>query len=258
MNNIFAVASVVIKELYRRKDAYVLLILTALICMVMGSVNIFNDNRIVRYLKEVCLLLIWVCSLVIAITTAARQIPMERENRTLFPLLAKPLTRTELLLGKFVGCWVACGLTLICFYTFFGALAASREHHWPLVNYLQAAGLHWAMLSVVIAFTLLGSLIFAAPSSNATIGFVAIAFILIVGRHLNKFAIHLPEPRRSLVYSLYYAMPHLELFDVRDLIIHDWPPIAWKVCGLATLYALAYATAFLITACLVFRRKAVN
>lgn len=258
MNNIFAVSGIVIKELYRRKDAYVLLILTALICMVMASVNIFNDDKIVRYLKEICLLLIWVCSLVIAITTAARQIPMERENRTLFPLLAKPLTRTELLLGKFLGCWVACGLTLICFYAFFGALAASREHHWPLINYFQAAGLHWAMLAVVIAFTLLGSLIFAAPSSNATIGFASVAFILILGRHLNKVAVHLPEPRRSVLYGLYYAIPHLELFDVRDLIIHDWPPIAWKVCGLATFYALAYTAAALITGCLIFRRKAVN
>lgn len=258
MNNILAIAGIVIKELYRRKDAYVLFILTVLICMVMGSVNVFNDAKIVRYLKEICLLLIWVCSLVIAITTAARQIPMERENRTLFPLLAKPLTRTELLLGKFLGCWTACGLTLICFYAFFGALAASREHHWPLINYLQAAGLHWAMLAVVIAFTLLGSLVFAAPSSNATIGFVLVTFILILGRHLNKVALHLPEPRRSILYSCYYAMPHLELFDVRDLIIHDWAPIAWRVCGLAALYALAYAAAFLTVACLVFRRRAVN
>jgi Cu-processing system permease protein len=258
MNNIFAVASIVIKELYRRKDAYVLLILTALICVVMASVNIFHDDKVVRYLKEICLLLIWVCSLVIAITTAARQIPMERENRTLFPLLAKPLTRSELLLGKFVGCWVACGLTLICFYTFFGALAASREHHWPLISYFQAAGLHWVMLAMVIAFTLLGSLVFAAPSSNATIGFVVVAFILILGRHINKVAVQLPEPRRSVLYSLYYAIPHLELFDVRDLIIHDWPPIAWRVCGLATLYALAYAAAFLTVGCLVFRRKAIN
>jgi ABC-type transport system involved in multi-copper enzyme maturation permease subunit len=258
MNNILAVAGIVIKELYRRKDAYVLLILTALICFVMASVNIFNDDKIVRYLKEMCLLLIWVCSLVIAITTTARQIPMERENRTLFPLLAKPLTRTQLLVGKFVGCWFACGLTLLCFYTFFGVLAASREHHWPLVNYIQAAGLHWVMLGVVVAFTLLGSLIFAAPSSNATITFVLTTFILVLGRHLNKVAVHLTEPRRSLLYSLDYAMPHLEFFDVRDLIIHDWPPIAWKVCGLATLYALAYTGVFLIAACLVFRRKALN
>jgi len=114
------------------------------------------------------------------------------------------------------------------------------------------------MLAVVIAFTLLGSLVFAAPSSNATIGFVLVTFILVLGRHLNKVALQLPEPRRSILYTLYYSMPHLELFDVRDLIIHDWPPIAWKVCGLATLYGLAYATAFLIIACVVFRRRAVN
>ena len=258
MNNILAVAGIVLKELYRRKDAYVLFILTALLCLIMASANIFHDHKIIRYLKEICLLLIWVCSLVIAITTTARQIPLERENRTLLPLLAKPLTRTEVLLGKFFGCWGACGLVLICFYTFFGALAASREQHWPLVNYLQAAGLHWAMLAVVIAFTLLGSLVFAAPSSNAVIGFVAVTFILVLGRHLNKVALHLPEPRRSILYGLYYAMPHLELFDVRDLIIHNWPPIAWKVCGLAAFYALAYATAFLIVACLVFRRKTVS
>jgi Cu-processing system permease protein len=258
MKNILAVASIVIKELYRRKDAYVLFILTVLICLVMASVNIFRDDKIVRYLKEICLLFIWISSLVIAITTTARQIPMERENRTLFPLLAKPLSRTELLLGKFLGCWFACGLALLCFYVFFGALAASREHHWPLLNYLQAGALHWIMLAVVIALTLLGSLVFTAPSSNATICFIIVGGILLVGRHLNKIALPLPEPRRSILYSIYYALPHLELFDVRDLIIHNWPPIAWRVCGLAALYALAYASAFLIAACLVFRRKAIN
>ncbi len=258
MKNIRAVSGIVIKELYRRKDFYVLFILTALICLVMASVHIFNDDKIIRYLKEMCLLLVWISSLVIAITTTARQIPSERENRTLFPLLAKPLTRTELLLGKFFGCWLACGMVLVCFYLFFGLLAGSREHHWPVVNYLQAGALHWLMLGVVIAATLLGSLVFTAPSSNATIAFVVTAGILLLGRHLNKVAVTLPEPRRSLLYSLYFAIPHLELFDVRDLIIHDWPPIAWKVCGIAAAYGIAYAAMFLIAACLLFRRRAIN
>ena len=92
-NNVLAIAGVVIKEMYRRKDFYVLFVLTALIILVMGSVTFFNQENIVRYLKEICLLLVWVSSLVIAITTTARQIPAERENRTLFPLLAKPLSR---------------------------------------------------------------------------------------------------------------------------------------------------------------------
>ncbi len=258
MNNIFAVASIVIKELYRRKDFYVLFILTALICLVMATVNIFNDKHIIRYLKEICLLLIWVASLVIAISTTARQIPAERENRTLLPLLAKPLSRTQLILGKFFGCWIACGLALICFYGFFGALSGSREHLWPLMNYMQAAFLHWIMLGVVVAGVLLGSLVFAAPSSNSTISFVVVAGILLVGRHLDKVALTMQEPSRSIVYSVYYAIPHLELFDLRDLIIHNWPLVPWKIFSLAILYALAYATALLIATCVMFRRKAVN
>jgi ABC-type transport system involved in multi-copper enzyme maturation permease subunit len=258
MNNIFAVAGIVIKELYRRKDFYVLFIVTILICAVMASINIYNDANIVRYLKEISLDLIWLCSLVVAVTTTARQIPAERENRTLLPLLAKPLTRVQLILGKFLGCWLACGIALLCFYLFFGALAASREHHWPLLNYFQAASMHWFMLGVIVALSLLGSLVFAAPSSNATICFVIIGGILFVGRHLDQQALNLREPGRAIVNALYYAIPHLEFYDMRDLVIHNWPLIAWKYIGLALLYAAFYMAVFLIGACLVFRRKAIN
>jgi Cu-processing system permease protein len=259
MRNAFAVAGVVIKELYRRKDFYVLFILTIIICFVMGSINIFNDSNIIRYVKEICLLLIWVSSLIIAITTTARQIPAEKEQRTLLPLLAKPLSRTQLIVGKFLGCWIVCGLALICFYAFFGVLAASREHQWHLLNYAQAAFLHWMALGVVVALSLLGSLVFAAPSSNSTICFAIVATILCIGRYLDKFALGMQEPGRSIVYALYYAIPHIEMpFGMRNLIVHDWPLIEWKFVGLLGLYLLAYTAFFLAAACLVFRRKAVN
>ncbi|MDB6015608.1 MAG: hypothetical protein JWR19_97 [Pedosphaera sp.] len=258
MNNIAAVAAVVIKEMYRRKDFYVLLILTVLITLMLGSVSFYHDDKIVRYLKEACLLLIWIFSLVIAISVTARQIPFEKENRTIFPLLAKPISRTELLLGKFVGCWLACGIALVCFYLFFGVITQSREHDWQLVNYFQAITLHWFMLGVVVALALLGSLIFAAPSSNTTICFVLAAGALLMGRHLNKVALQMSEPGQSIVYSIYYVMPHLEIFDVRDLIIHNWPAIAWGPYSIALAYALVYSGLFLGAASLLFRRKALN
>ena len=165
-NNVLAIAQVVLKEMYRRKDFYVLFVLTVLITMVMGSVSFFNQDNIVRYLKEICLFLIWSASLVIAITTTARQIPAERELRTLFPLLAKPVTRNQLVLGKFFGCWFAAGLSLLMFYAFFGVVAGAKEHEWPVVNYFQAMLLHWCALGIVCAMTMLGSIVFTASSSN--------------------------------------------------------------------------------------------
>jgi Cu-processing system permease protein len=258
MNTVLALSSVVIKELYRRKDFYVLFVLTALITLVMGSVSFFHDTRIVRYVKDIALLLIWISALVVAIGTTARQIPAERENRTIFPLLAKPVTRAHVILGKFLGCWLACGLALVVFYLFFGIVSGSREHHWPLLNYCQAVWLQWVMLGVVVALVLLGSVVFAAPSSNATISFIIVLGILFLGRYLNQVALQQPEPLRSIVYGVYFLIPHLEWYDVRDLIIYDHSLVGWLDCGLATLYAVIYMVIFLLGAWLVFRRKPLN
>jgi ABC-type Na+ efflux pump permease subunit len=50
MNTIWALAKVVVLEMVRRKDFYVLFILTVLLTGTAGSVNLFNDRSIVRYL----------------------------------------------------------------------------------------------------------------------------------------------------------------------------------------------------------------
>jgi ABC-type transport system involved in multi-copper enzyme maturation permease subunit len=146
MNNVFALAGVAIKEMYRRKDFYVLFVMTALLTLLLGAMRFFDDAEIVRFLKEICLMLIWISTLVIAVTTAARQIPAERESRTIFPLLAKPVSRWELIAGKFAGCWLACGIALAVFYFFFGVIIATHEHAWPGMVFFQAFWMHGIFL----------------------------------------------------------------------------------------------------------------
>jgi ABC-type transport system involved in multi-copper enzyme maturation permease subunit len=255
MTKLFALAGVVIREMFRRKDFYVVFILTAVIVIIMGSVTFFNDPKISGYLKELALMLIWLFSLIIAITTAARQIPAERESGTIFPLLAKPVTRNEVIFGKFLGCWLASGIALLVFYLFFGCIEALKEPSMPWGGFFETLWLHWSLLGVVISMAMLGSIVFAAPSSNATICLVSIFAILVLGRHLNKVALGMSEPGQTLVYTIYYVIPHLELFDVRDLIVHRWPPAPLDKVLLLTLYGLAYSGAFLTLACIMFRRK---
>ncbi len=258
MKSSLAIAQVVIKELIRRKDFYVLFVLTALITLALGSATFFNDAKIVRYLKEIVLLLIWVASLVIAVTTTARQIPQERETRTIFPLLAKPVSRGQVNVGKFLGCWFASLLSLVVFYAFFVVVSGSKEHHWPLAHYFQALWMHGIMLGVVVALTLLGSVVFAAPSSTNTITIVIVLGILVLGQHLNKVALTMGGLSGNLLSAIYFAIPHLEFYDLRDLIVHDWPLVGWQWIGLATLYGAAYGGAFLVLAWLKFRRMALN
>jgi|KBSSwiStaDraftv2_1062776.scaffolds.fasta_scaffold29091_4 ABC-type transport system involved in multi-copper enzyme maturation permease subunit len=257
-NTISAVASVVLKELYRRKDFYVLFVLTALLTLLMGSVSLFSQDAAVRATREICLALIWISSLVIVVTATARQIPTEREQRTLFPLLAKPVSRSEFVLGKFAGCWSSAGLCLLVFYVFFAVIAGAQEHEWPLANYFQLLTLHWFMLGIVCALTLLGSLIFAAPSSNNTITLVVTTGILLMARHLNKVAMKMAEPWQSVVSALYFVLPHLEFYDARDLVIHNFGLVRWGFWALALVYAVVWMALFLTSACWLFRRRAIH
>jgi ABC-type transport system involved in multi-copper enzyme maturation permease subunit len=256
MNAIFCLAGIVIKELYRRKDFYVLFVITAVITLLMGTVTFFHQAGIVRYLKDICLLLIWVSSLVIAIVTTARQIPAECESRTILPLLAKPVSRWQVVAGKFTGCWLACGLALVVFYLFFGAVCAAKEGRLPLAQYFQAFWLQWAMLAVVVSLALLGSVVFSAPSANATICFSVVAGILLVGAYLEKLAALQPPILAWLLTLLYFTIPHLEWFyAVRERLVFDQDLIAWGDCALATAYAAAYVGVILCAAWLLFRRK---
>jgi len=255
MNKIVAVAGVVIKELYRRKDFYVLFVLTALLTVGAGAVNFFHDDKIIRYVKDVCLLLIWICSLVIAIVTTARQIPAEREARTIFPLLAKPVSRAQVIVGKFLGCWLATGIALLVFYFFFAVIASSREHTWPVLTYLEAAWMQWFLLAMVIALVLLGSIYLAAPSSTSTISFIVVGGILLLGGHLNNIALGQPEPMQTVLTVIYYCIPHLEWFYLSDFVVYNMTAPPWVKVLEATIYAATWTGVFLTLAWLGFRRK---
>ena len=255
MNKIFALAGVVIKELYRRKDFYVLFVLTALLTFAAGAMNFFHDDKIVRYVKDICLLLIWVSSFVVAIVTTARQIPAEREARTIFPLLAKPVSRGQVVAGKFLGCWLATGIALAVFYFFFGIISSSREHEWHLLIYLQAAWMQWMLLAIVIAMVLLGSICFAAPSSTTTITLIVVAGILLVGGHLKTIALSQTEPMQGILTFLYFVIPHLEWFYLSDFVVYNFAIVPWPKIFLATLYAASWTGIFLLLAWAGFKRK---
>ncbi|MES1180545.1 MAG: ABC transporter permease [Verrucomicrobiota bacterium] len=255
MNKIFALAGVVIKELYRRKDFYVLFVLTVVLTVAAGSVNFFKDEKIVFYVKDLCLLLIWVSALVIAIVTTARQIPAECESRTIFPLLAKPVSRGQVIAGKFLGCWLACGVALAVFYFFFAILTGTRERIWPWPLYLEAFWLQWLMLAIVIGLVLLGSIYFAAPSSTTTISFIVVVGIWALGGHLNTVALMQAEPVRTILSVIYFLIPHLEWYDLRDFLVYNSGIAPFGAVLLATLYAAIWTAIFLLLAWIGFRRK---
>src|ERR1035437_936785 len=88
MIRILTLAWLVWLEMIRGKDNYVLLILLAAFLVTLMAFNLFGLGQAVPYLKEIGLLLAWVCSWILAVSVSARQLPQEERQGTIFPQIA--------------------------------------------------------------------------------------------------------------------------------------------------------------------------
>ena len=75
MRAAFAIAKLVIKEIFRKKDFYVALILTGVILFYAASLKFYNVSNVVRYLMEIGLALVFLFSAIL--TVACRRFMSE-------------------------------------------------------------------------------------------------------------------------------------------------------------------------------------
>jgi ABC-type transport system involved in multi-copper enzyme maturation permease subunit len=254
MKRALVIARVVWLDMLRRKDLYVMAILLLTLLFLLMSLNLFGLGAVIRYIMDVGLLMAWLFSLVLVVSLAARQLPREESRGTIFPLLAKPVTRGELLLGKWLGCWTAAVFATLAFYLVILLLTALRGGTYDRVCLGQALGLHAAALGLVGALAL-------ALSTRMTYGaaaamtYVACGAAFLVAPAVPELLAHEPGPSGNVLMVLYYALPHLELFDLRQRLIHDWGPAPWPdVAGIA-LYGVVWAVILLGLAWLAYRTK---
>ena len=52
--------------------------------------------------------------------------------------------------------------------------------------------------------------------------FIVVAGILLSGPPPEHGRAAHAEPLRTIIYTIYFIIPHLELFDVRERVVYDW------------------------------------
>jgi Cu-processing system permease protein len=241
-------------ELYRRKDLAVVLILGAVLLLPLSFVAPFGMSGAAIYFNEIALSMLWLFSIFIAVGVSSRPFPYEFEKRTIYPLLAKPVSRGVVVLGRYLGALAAALSALTLFYAAYALLCGVRQGIWFPEVLAQAFILHAGLLAVVTALGLAGSL-FLTASANVTILLLVIFAMLFFGAQLPALAAQQQAAGRILLYAAYALAPHAEFFDLRQRVVHDWPAVSWAVCAAVMLYAAAYSAACLFVADLLLRRR---
>lgn len=255
MRAVAAIAGLVLKEIFRKKDFYVAFFLAGLILFWAQSLHFYNVKNVSRYLAEIGLALIFFFSVVLSAALAARQYPSEVANRTLALILSKPVSRAQLVLGKYLGAAVS---SLAAFTLFFAVFLG--------VLWWKAGSVDWAVAAQTWYLFALNLAVFSAMagffsytltvSANVTISLTVYYLISLYGSGLRESAARMAPGAREALELLYFALPHFEFFDLRQRFVHGWEGISPDLLGFLGLYAFCYTAFFLLVSYHRIRKRA--
>jgi len=168
---------------------------------------------------------------IMVLLLAARQFPEELENRTLYPLLARPVHRAEVLAGKWIACALA-GMGLYAAMTLPVLLLAPRLESYDNLTALQMVALQGPALMAIAAWSMAFSLLL--PKGPALLVSGALVFAAGPLRRFGEDAFPLwllPDVSRlDLVLRYTDGIGPLPALDVARLVVCA---LVWTLLGLS-------------------------
>ncbi len=249
---VWTIAVNTVREAIRNKLLYTLLFFAVLVigtAVFIASLSYVEGERIIQ---DIGLASIRLFSVGIAIFVGIGLIHGEVERRTIYTILSKPVSRTEFLLGKFLGLLLTVWLQLVAMTLAFFVVVVSTG---STVDSGHASAL------LMTAFELMVVVAIATLFSAFTTPMLAALFTLGIWAtgHLSRDLLQLgqqsdQEAIKHVAGWLYRILPDLEMFNLTIQAAHGLP-IAPEEIWLPILYALGYATIMLFMASFIFQRR---
>lgn len=265
MSVIPQIALQVFRESVRDKVFYNLVLFAVLLIAASYLIGQLTAGQEVKIIKDLGLGATQVFGLFIAVFIGIGLVSKEVERRSIYSLLAKPVRRHELILGKYAGLVLTLAVNIVvmavALYAVLGYMSwvETEEYRqsWeaPATDpaMLLAIFLIFAQLMLVTAIALFFST-FSGPILAAvlTFGLVGVGHF---NADLRNFE-NVVDSRAAayLARALYYGLPNLAPFDVKAEVVHA-QPVSLGYVALTTGYAVAYIAALLLAAMFIFSRR---
>ena len=253
MNRIVSIAKNTFREAVRDRVLYNLVIFVLLIVACAILLGDLTDGHEARTIVNIGLNAMLMFGAFIAIFVGVGLVSKEIEKRTVFAIFAKPVSRSEFIVGKYLGLCLTLavnvavmgiGVSLALIYVGNSRLAASI---WPSILLI------FFELTILTAVATLFSS-FSSPALSALLTF----FVFLIG-HFSSSLRDLAEGLTSrsaqfLFDAIYYLLPNLShLTFVTNASHGDVPPAAFL--GSSILYAVVFDIILIAAATLIFSRR---
>ena len=251
-NPIFTIARFTVRG-YLKERVLLVVVAFAFILMissyVLAPLAVGAQNKII---VDIGLASISLLGVLLVILLGASSYSREKEKGILPSLLAKPISRVDFVLGKYLGTTITISAVMVfmgCIYLLVTALSRSELNATMfLAMYLSV--IEVALLTAVMTF-------FSSFTSPLLSSFFTLC--VFVAGHLSKdlfaFAEHFGNAAFRLLASVgFYALPNLSLMNIRSEAVHNLPLLE-HYSSSVTMYAGFYTLFFLFLSSLIFRRK---
>jgi ABC-type Na+ efflux pump permease subunit len=145
-----AIASATWTELVRLKVFYFLVIFALLVIGNSFFLARFSFEEEFQMLKDIALGAMSIFSSLLAILATATLLPKDVEDRTIYTILAKPVSRTEYLLGKLAGVFLLLALSVVLMAAVFAGVLLLRTEAQLHTAATELAGLPPAELAAAL------------------------------------------------------------------------------------------------------------
>ena len=253
ITNILAIAKNTFRETARDRillSGFFVIIAMILFTLFIASISLEQSTRMIIDFSTTA---IYALQMFVAIFIGSMLIYKEIERKTFYLLLPKPITRTEIVIGKCLGLTTTTILvTLLSTVVLLGIIfmKSGQFYFYPILISVFLSTLE-AMLLILISILFSGitSPILAAVS---TIAFLVIGHAGGVFRYI--FMTTTSPVIKWVAESTYYILPNLEKFNIRNDIIHGITPSPTMIL-VTILYAFTYSLVLLVVTQIVFRKK---
>ena len=252
MGRVATIALNTFRESLRDRILYNLLFFALLLMgfsVLLGDFTIAEQKKIVTDLGLAAINLVGVA---IAIFVGIGLVSKEIERRTVYTIMARPISRSQFILGKYLGLALTLLVNLgIMLVVFLATLLMDRV---PIqAGLFQAVQLIYVELLLITAL----ALFFSTFSSSAVSAMMTLG-LYVIG-HLTAdlkgvAAKSSSEVVKAVMTGLYYMCPNLEALNIKGLAAQGAAvPLSYQ--ALASAYGMVYAAALIVAACAVFSRR---
>jgi ABC-type transport system involved in multi-copper enzyme maturation permease subunit len=255
MSAIYTLARHTLRTYLQEKILVVVLVFGALLMVSSYVLSPLAVGAQIKIVIDIGLASVSIFTVVLIVLLGAGSFHLEKERGILRSLLAKPISRVDFIIGKYLGTFaVACIVIVLmsALHMLVLTLCGSRitsQMLWAEYVTILEAGLVTALLTLFACFTspVLGSFFTVAC---VVCGHFS-ADLLQFASRFSGGASHV------LVTAFYYVLPNLGLLSLRSEAVHDLavPP---GMLVAVTAYSLAYIGVLLYVSTLIFRAREVS